>query len=194
MWYSQLFEKKYRNLETCFCRWELFFYYCRLISRPDDSKLRWFAGCRDKHFRFFSDVMASTDAGGIFVTYFIPVIPFTSQPHHSILWYIEFLVLCMHCSASTLFHYRHWRCQLNGPCQVDDWILSNSTSRVSKGVHGTICSWLSQGLLLSTNNINLWYYYKATCSCWQWKSHGGHDCFSCKIFLWIWLNLDVLCL
>ena len=145
-------------------------------------------------FRFFSDVMASTDAGGIFVTYFIPVIPFTSQPHHSILWYIEFLVLCMHCSASTLFHYRHWRCQLNGPCQVDDWILSNSTSRVSKGVHGRICLWLSQGLLLSTNNINLWYYYKATCSYWQWKSHGRHDCFSYKRFLWIWLNLDVLCL
>lgn len=35
-------------------------------------------------FRFFSDVMTSTDVGGIFVTYFIPVIPFTYQPHHSI--------------------------------------------------------------------------------------------------------------
>ena len=33
--------------------------------------------CKDAEintFKFFSDVMASTDAGGIFVTYFIPVV------------------------------------------------------------------------------------------------------------------------
>ena len=167
MWYSQLFEKKYRNLETCFCRWELFFYYCRLISRPDDGKLRWFAGCRDKHFQ---------------------VLQWCYGIHRC--WrYLCYLFLYLYISTPSFHFMIHWV-----SCFVHALILSNSTSRVSKGVHGRICSWLSQGLLLSTNNINLWYYYKATCSYWQWKSRGRHDCFSCKRFLWIWLNLDVLCL
>lgn len=54
MWYSQSFEKKYRNLETCFCKWELFYYYCRWMSWPDDSQLQWVADlqrCRDEHFQ-----------------------------------------------------------------------------------------------------------------------------------------------